>query len=81
VTQIQLGHRGRACVLQLGTSPLDESEVLGLDRHQQFGLQNLLAATKEKYSITWPYAVLWIRIRSDPNLWPDQDPGSSGSFF
>jgi hypothetical protein len=32
----------------LGTPPLDESEVLGLDRHQQFGLQNLLAATKEK---------------------------------
>ncbi len=28
--------------------PLDESEVLGLDRHQQFGLQDLLAATKEK---------------------------------
>ncbi len=57
MTQVQLGHRDTstvgaswwgACVLQLGTSPLDESEVLGLDRHQQFGFQDLLAATKEK---------------------------------
>jgi hypothetical protein len=48
VTQVQLGHRRGACVLQLGTPPLDKSEVLGLDRHQQFGLQDLLAATIEK---------------------------------
>jgi hypothetical protein len=32
----------------VGDSPLDESKVLGLDRHQQFGLQDLLAATTEK---------------------------------
>jgi hypothetical protein len=54
---LQLGHRddtstvgaswGSMCTA-VGDSPLDESEVLGLDRHQQFGLQDLLAATIEK---------------------------------
>jgi hypothetical protein len=58
---LQLGHRdtstvgaswGSMCTAVGDSTPLDKSEVLGLDRHQQFGLQDLLAAITKKYSIT-----------------------------
>jgi hypothetical protein len=54
---------GSMCTAVGDSSSLDESEVLGLDRHQQFGLQDLLAATKEK--ISYNLALCSVGSRSD----------------